>query len=62
MISLDEKRDPRFSLLRSKENALRLITIAKKISRASKQSKASPFLWGIPRVFRRLATPKPKQL
>jgi hypothetical protein len=53
MISLDEKHDPRFPLLRSKENALRLITIATKIGRASKQSKPSPFLWGIPRAFYR---------
>jgi hypothetical protein len=50
----DEEHDPRFPLLRSKKNALRLITIAKKISAASKQSNASPNFWGIPRAFRRL--------
>jgi hypothetical protein len=55
VMNSDEENDPRFFLLPSKKNAFRLIiAIAKKISAASKQSKASPHLWGIPRVFRRL--------
>lgn len=56
----DEEHDPRFPLLRSKENALRLATIAKKISLAAKQSKPSPYLWGIPGAFRRLVQRKEK--
>src|SRR5205814_10630480 len=51
---------PPFPLLRSKQNALRLITIAKKISTASKQSKASSFLGGILRVFPRGSNAKEK--